>query len=190
MLALFVLPGETPGAVKGQEDCLYLNVYAPNGATPQSKLPVMVWIHGGAYTAGSASAYDGRVLAQKNNIVVVTLNYRLGALGWLSLPALGAEDGGGQSGNYGLMDQQAALKWVQSNITAFGGDPGKVTVVGESAGGMSVCAHLASPESAGLFRGQSFRAACAPALATASRWPTRRAATRSTPRTWTARPMI
>lgn len=153
VLALFALPGETPGEVKGQEDCLYLNVYAPNGATPQSKLPVMVWIHGGAYTAGSASAYDGRVLAQKNNIVVVTLNYRLGALGWLSLPALGAEDGGGQSGNYGLMDQQAALRWVQDNITAFGGDPGRVTIAGESAGGMSGCAHLASPASAGLFRG-------------------------------------
>ncbi|CAM4193601.1 carboxylesterase/lipase family protein [Deinococcus marmoris] len=153
VLALFALPGETPGAVKGQEDCLYLNVYAPKGATPASNLPVMVWIHGGAYTAGSANAYDGSVLAEKNNMLVVTLNYRLGALGWLSLPALGGEAGGGQSGNYGLMDQQAALKWVQSNITAFGGDPAKVTIAGESAGGMSNCAHLASPASAGLFRG-------------------------------------
>lgn len=153
VLALFALPGETPGAVKGQEDCLYLNVFAPKEATPQSRLPVMVWIHGGAYTAGSASAYDGSVLAQKNNMLVVTINYRLGALGWLALPALGAEDGGGQSGNYGLMDQQAALSWVKTNITAFGGDPTKVTIAGESAGGMSGCAHLASPASAGLFRG-------------------------------------
>ncbi|WP_164473536.1 carboxylesterase/lipase family protein [Deinococcus psychrotolerans] len=153
VLALFLLPGETPGTVKGQEDCLSLNVYTPNGAAPDSKLPVMVWIHGGAFTAGSSSGYDGSVLAEKNNIVVVTINYRLGALGWLSLPALGAEAGDGQSGNYGLLDQQAALKWVQSNIAAFGGDPAKVTIAGESAGGMSNCAHLASPTSAGLFRG-------------------------------------
>jgi para-nitrobenzyl esterase len=153
VLALFARPGEAPGTVQGQEDCLYLNVYAPNGATAQSKLHVMVWIHGGAFTAGATDAYDGSVLAQKNNLVVVTVNYRLGALGWLSLPALGAEAGSGQSGNYGLLDQQAALRWVQSNITAFGGDPAKVTIAGESAGGMSNCAHLASPASAGLFRG-------------------------------------
>lgn len=152
VLALFALPGETPGAVKGQEDCLSLNVYTPNGATAQSKLPVMVWLHGGAFTTGSSRGYDASVLAGKNDIVVVTVNYRLGALGWLALPALGAENGG-QSGNYGLMDQQAALTWVQDNITAFGGDPAKVTIAGESAGGMSGCAHLASPASAGLFRG-------------------------------------
>ncbi len=152
-MALFALPGETPGTVKGQEDCLYLNVFTPDSAAPQSELPVMVWIHGGAFTAGSSNGYDGSVLADKNNIVVVTVNYRLGALGWLSLPALGAENGGGQSGNYGLLDQQAALNWVQRNITAFGGDPAQVTIAGESAGGMSNCAHLASPASAGLFRG-------------------------------------
>ena len=152
VLALFALPGETPGAVKGQEDCLYLNVYTPATAGPQSRLPVMVWIHGGAYTAGSSNGYDGRELARKDGVVVVTLNYRLGALGWLALPALSAE-GGGSSGNYGLLDQQAALGWVKRNITAFGGDPAKVTVAGESAGGMSACAHLASPQSAGLFRG-------------------------------------
>lgn len=153
VLALFARPGEVPGTIQGQEDCLYLNVYAPNGATAQSKLPVMVWIHGGAFTAGATDAYDGSVLAEKNNMLVVTVNYRLGALGWLALPALGAEAGGGQSGNYGLMDQQAALKWVQGNITAFGGDPARVTIAGESAGGMSNCAHLASPASAGLFQG-------------------------------------
>ncbi|MFK7602904.1 carboxylesterase/lipase family protein [Deinococcus sp. SM5_A1] len=153
VIALFALPGETPGDIQGQEDCLYLNVYAPKGSTSASNLPVMVWIHGGSYITGSSDSYDGTVLAEKNNMLVVTLNYRLGALGWLSLPALGTEDGGGQSGNYGLMDQQAALKWVKTNIAAFGGDPAKVTIAGESAGGMSNCAHLASPQSAGLFRG-------------------------------------
>ncbi|WP_407571930.1 carboxylesterase/lipase family protein [Deinococcus altitudinis] len=152
VIALFALPGETPGSVKGQEDCLTLNVYAPLGTTTQSRLPVMVWIHGGSFIAGLSAAYSGAELARKYGVVVVTLNYRLGALGWLSLPALSAE-ADGQSGNYGLMDQQAALKWVQSNIGAFGGDPASVTVAGESAGGMSVCAHLASPQSAGLFRG-------------------------------------
>ncbi|MGY2893894.1 carboxylesterase/lipase family protein [Deinococcus sp. UYEF24] len=151
VIALFALPGETPGTVKGQEDCLTLNVYAPVGTTAQSRLPVMVWIHGGSFTAGSSDSYSGAELARKYGVVVVTLNYRLGALGWLSLPALSAE-ANGQSGNYGLMDQQAALKWVQTNIGAFGGDPARVTLAGESAGGMSVCAHLASPQSAGLFR--------------------------------------
>ncbi|GHF43134.1 para-nitrobenzyl esterase [Deinococcus metalli] len=152
VIALFARPDETPGTLRGQEDCLTLNVYTPSGVTAQSKLPVMAWIHGGSFITGSGAAYDGAVLAQKYGVVVVTMNYRLGALGWLSLPALSTE-GGGQSGNYGLQDQQAALKWIQSNITAFGGDPAKVTVAGESAGGMSVCANLASPQSAGLFRG-------------------------------------
>ena len=151
VIGLFALPGETPGAVKGNEDCLTLNVYTPTGATPQSKLSVMTWIHGGSFVAGSGSGYSGAELARKYGVIVVTLNYRLGALGWLSLPALSAE-AGGQSGNYGLQDQQAALRWVQTNIAAFGGDPAKVTVVGESAGGMSVCTQLASPQSAGLFR--------------------------------------
>lgn len=151
VVALFAQPGETPGSVKGEEDCLTLNVYAPAGAAPESNLPVMAWIHGGAFTAGSSAAYDGSVLAQQRGVVVVTLNYRLGALGWLSLPALNGENAG-QSGNYGLQDQQAALRWISANIRAFGGDPAKVTIAGESAGGMSVCAHLASPQSAGLFR--------------------------------------
>ena len=152
VIALFAQPGETPGTVKGNEDCLTLNIYTPVGATPQSQLPVMTWIHGGSFIAGSSVAYNGAELARKYGVIVVTLNYRLGALGWLSLPALSAE-AGGQSGNYGLQDQQAALRWVQTNIAAFGGDPAKVTVVGESAGGNSVCAHLVSPQSAGLFRG-------------------------------------
>ncbi len=148
--AQFAVSGQTAGQVIGNEDCLSLNVYAPQTASSGSRLPVMVWIHGGAYTLGSGSDYDASTFARKHG-VVVTLNYRLGALGFLALPALTGE-GGGASGNYGLLDQQAALKWVQANIAAFGGDPGSVTIAGESAGGMSVCAHLASPGSAGLFR--------------------------------------
>ena len=148
--AQFAVPGQTAGQVIGNEDCLYLNVYAPQAASTGSKFPVMVWIHGGAFTLGSGSDYDASSFARKHGVVVVTLNYRLGALGFLALPALTGE-GGGASGNYGLLDQQTALKWVQANIAAFGGDPAAVTIAGESAGGMSVCAHLASPASAGLF---------------------------------------
>ncbi|WP_295818843.1 carboxylesterase/lipase family protein [uncultured Deinococcus sp.] len=152
VIALFPVPGRTPGEILGSEDCLTLNVYAPQGATAASRLPVMVWIHGGSFVAGAGSSYDASVLAQKNGIVVVTLNYRLGPLGFLALPALDAEAQGGASGNYGLQDQQAALTWVKRNIGAFGGDPARVTVAGESAGGMSVCAQLASPQAAGLFQ--------------------------------------
>jgi para-nitrobenzyl esterase len=127
------------------EDCLYLNVYTPLTARHRS-LPVMVWIHGGALVGGAGSIYDGSVLAAKGNVIVVTINYRLGAFGFLALPSLGAE-----SGDYGLMDQQAALRWVQRNARAFGGDPRDVTVFGESAGGLSVCTNMASPTAAGLF---------------------------------------
>ncbi len=129
------------------EDCLTLNVWTP----PPSgeKRPVMVWIHGGSFLAGSGDIYNSRQLAGRGDIVVVTINYRLGALGVLAHPALG---GGNDVGNYGLADQQAALRWVRDNIAAFGGDPEKVTIAGESAGGMSVCDHLVAPESAGLFR--------------------------------------
>ena len=128
------------------EDCLSLNVWSPTGAVG---LPVMVWIHGGAFVNGSADLYNAQWLAAKGRIVVVTVNYRLGALGFLAHPALGQPD---RLGNYGLADQQAALRWVRDNIAAFGGDPAKVTVAGESAGAMSVCDHLVAPESAGLFR--------------------------------------
>ena len=130
------------------EDCLSLNVWTPPAAAGE-KLPVMVWIHGGAFINGSGGLYDSRWLASRGNIVVVTLNYRLGALGFLAHPALGKP---GDVGNYGLADQQAALRWVRDNIAAFGGDPAKVTIAGESAGGMSVCDHLVAPGSAGLFR--------------------------------------
>jgi para-nitrobenzyl esterase len=128
------------------EDCLSLNVWTPAGAAAR---PVMVWIHGGAFINGSSDLYDARALATRGDIVVVTVNYRLGSLGFLAHPTLGAP---GQVGNYGLQDQQAALRWVRDNIAGFGGDPAKVTIAGESAGGMSVCDHLVAPESAGLFR--------------------------------------
>ena len=108
----------------------------------------MVWIHGGSFFNGSGGIYDARRLVARGDIVVVTINYRLGALGFLAHPALGPP---GQVGNYGLADQQAALRWVRDNIAQFGGDPGKVTVAGESAGGMSVCDHLVAPGSQGLF---------------------------------------
>jgi para-nitrobenzyl esterase len=133
------------------EDCLFLNVYAPDSA--RSGLPVMVWIHGGAFILGSGSAYDGSALVRKHELIVVTINYRLGALGFLALRSLEAESSAQVAGNYGLLDQQAALKWVKRNIPAFGGDPGKVTIAGESAGGISVCDQLLSPGASGLFRG-------------------------------------
>lgn len=151
VLALFAVPGLKPGEVQGKEDCLYLNVYTPAKARPDSRLPVMVWIHGGSFTIGSGSAYDGSVLAAKYGLVVVTINYRLGALGFLALAGLDSEGKGESSGNYGLLDQQAALRWVKTNIGAFGGNAQNVTIAGESAGGMSVCAQLASPRAAGLF---------------------------------------
>jgi para-nitrobenzyl esterase len=129
------------------EDCLTLNVWTPPpSAEPR---PVMVWIHGGGFFNGSGATYDARRLADQGGIIVVTINYRLGALGFLAHPALGRD---GAIGDYGLADQQAALRWVHDNIADFGGDPGKVTIAGESAGGVSVCDHLIAPGSAGLFR--------------------------------------
>ena len=131
------------------EDCLYLNVWTTATDT-DAKRPVMVWIHGGGLSLGWSHQrlYDGSNLA-KRGVVLVSINYRLGALGFLAHPLLSAESG--VSGNYGLLDQIAALQWVQRNIAAFGGDPGNVTIFGESAGGTSVQALLASPHSKGLF---------------------------------------
>lgn len=126
------------------EDCLYLNVTTPAGRTHRPR-PVMVWIHGGSFTSGGASMYDARWLASRNDAVVVTVNYRLGVFGFFGHPGLPG------SGTFGLADQQAALKWVQRNARAFGGDARNVTVFGESAGGLSICAQLASPRAAGLF---------------------------------------
>lgn len=131
------------------EDCLYLSVWAPVDA---KKLPVMVWIHGGGYVAGSGdeNRHDGSVLASKG-VVLVTINYRLGLMGFLAHPELTAESGRSASGNYGLMDMVAALKWVRTNIEGFGGDPGNVTIFGESAGSYAVSALMASPLANGLF---------------------------------------
>ena len=131
------------------EDCLSLNIWTPEEA---QNAPVFVWIHGGALSAGSSSEalYDGAAMARQG-IVVVSINYRLGVLGWLAHPDLSAESEHGVSGNYGLLDQIAALHWVQDNIAAFGGDPERVTIGGESAGGLSVMYLLASPLADGLF---------------------------------------
>jgi para-nitrobenzyl esterase len=130
------------------EDCLSLNIYAPFPMTRGRK--VMVWIHGGVNTTGSGSFYDPTLLVKEGGVIVVTLNYRLGALGFLALADFHAESGA--TGDYGVADQQLALRWVRDNIAAFGGDPDDVTLFGESSGGLNVLTHLVSPLSAGLFR--------------------------------------
>jgi carboxylesterase type B len=139
----------TNGPRSETEDCLFLNVQRPAGARPGARLPVYFWIHGGGLINGSSNQHDGSKIVSEAGVVVVTINYRLGVFGFLGHPALTAE--AGESGNYGLDDQQAALRWVRRNIAAFGGDPRQVTIGGESAGGWSVCAHLTSPGSRGLF---------------------------------------
>jgi len=135
------------------EDCLYLNVWTP-AKSDKERLAVMVWFYGGGFQAGSSSEprYDGENFAKKG-IVVISVNYRLGVFGFLAHPELTKESGVGASGNYGLMDQIAGLQWVKRNIAAFGGDPEKVTIAGESAGSLSVSALMASPLARGLFRG-------------------------------------
>jgi para-nitrobenzyl esterase len=138
-----------PGS--GSEDCLYLNVYRPAGAKPGQSLPVIVFIHGGSNQQGSGNQYDPSEWVAGTGIIVVTLNYRLNVFGFLALPSLDVEAGEPSSGNFGLLDQQAALRWVNSNIAAFGGDALHVTIQGESAGGIDVCANLVSPPAAGLF---------------------------------------
>lgn len=150
------------------EDCLTLNIWAPQHA---AKLPVMVWIHGGALVSGygHAAMYDGARMAARG-VILVSINYRLGILGYLAHPALSAESSEGISGNYGLLDQIAALRWVRRNIAAFGGDPGNVTIAGESAGGLSVMYLMASPAARGLFHkaiAQSAYMISAPELKTA-----------------------
>jgi para-nitrobenzyl esterase len=126
------------------ENCLDLNVYTPRRENSRA-LPVMVWIHGGGFTGGAGSIYDGAVMSAKGNVIVVTINYRLDAFGFLALPSRGF------GGDFGLMDQQAAMRWVRANARVFGGNPGNVTIFGESAGGASVCMNLASPTARGLF---------------------------------------
>ncbi|MET8451954.1 carboxylesterase family protein [Streptomyces sp. NPDC005209] len=136
--------GEVPGG-SIDEDCLHLNITTPAGAAPAHPRPVIVWLHGGGFTTGAGSSYDAHRMATRGDVVVVTVNYRLGALGFL------AHSGLPGSGTFGLADQQAALRWVRAEIGAFGGDAHHVTLAGESAGGYSVCAQLASPAAAGLF---------------------------------------
>ncbi|HTG02416.1 MAG TPA: carboxylesterase family protein [Nitrospirota bacterium] len=138
---------ECPQAGGGDENCLFLNIYTPDVATTHA---VMVWIHGGGLTSGAGSEFDPTPLVAGGGVVVVTINYRLGMLGFFAQPALDAE--GHMAGNYGFMDQQFALGWVKRNVAAFGGDPARVTIFGESAGGLSVYSQLASPLAAGLFQ--------------------------------------
>ncbi len=133
------------------EDCLYLNVWS-NNIGGKTKRPVMVWIHGGGLNRGwsSQDKYDGSAFANED-VVFVSVNYRLGALGFLAHPGLSKESPNGVSGNYGFLDQIESLKWVQDNIANFGGDPDNVTIFGESAGGTSVAALCATPLAKGLF---------------------------------------
>jgi len=147
------------GDARGDEDCLVLNVWTPE-LSQTANLPVMFWIHGGANVFGSANQrltsaaanlYDGRALATRERAVVVSINYRLGPLGFLAHAALAADDPNGASGNYAILDQLAALGWVRDNIARFGGDPTHVMVFGESAGAMNSCVLLASPRAKGLF---------------------------------------
>jgi para-nitrobenzyl esterase len=147
---LTTILGNSPGP--SSEDCLYLNVWTP-AKSPNDRLAVMVWIHGGAFVTGrtSATTYNGTNLAKKG-VIVVSVAYRLGAFGFLAHPQLTAEQGG-HSGNYGLLDQIAGLQWVKRNIAGFGGDPNRVTIFGESAGGVSVSMLAASPLAKGLFQG-------------------------------------
>src|SRR5580692_5783155 len=144
------MPGETPPAVS--EDCLYLNIWTP-AKGPQERLPVIVWIYGGGYISGSASMplYWGDKLAHKG-VIVATIAYRVGPLGFLAHPELSRESPHQSSGNYGLMDQIAALQWIQRNISNFGGDPANITIAGQSAGAMSVSMLMASPQAKNLFQ--------------------------------------
>lgn len=137
-----------PSAVS--EDCLYLDVYRPGRSRAGSRLPVILWMHGGAYSQGTGTQFGGRTMAELTGSVVISINYRLGQLGYLGLPELGRENAL-RSGSFGLMDQIQALRWTRENIAAFGGDPGNVTVSGQSAGSGSVCGLLAAPSAAGLF---------------------------------------
>jgi para-nitrobenzyl esterase len=144
------------GRATDTENCLFLNVFTPNNrgtdhAASHGLRPVMVWIHGGALVTGESDDYDATPLVEQGDVIVVTINYRLGALGFLAHPAFTAETPDHASGNYGLQDQQEALRWVQRNIVRFGGDPSRVTIFGESAGGLSVHSQLASPSSHDLF---------------------------------------
>ncbi|WP_412065785.1 carboxylesterase/lipase family protein [Rhizobium sp. SYY.PMSO] len=146
--------GKSPwGTHSSNEDCLFLNVTVPTDGTGMKfwqRKPVMVFFHGGGFTGGSGDAYDADALAKENDVIVVTVNYRLGALGFFAHPALDAEDH--VVANYGLLDQQQSLRWVRDNIAAFGGNPNNVTIFGESAGAIGIYTHIVSPMAAGLFQ--------------------------------------
>ena len=145
-------PNAPPISPTSSEDCLFINVWRPAGAAANAKLPVMVWIHGGAFVFGSGSQPDfSGVAFAKQGVELVTFNYRLGRLGFFAFPALTREHPEEVKGNYAYLDQMAALKWVQKNVAAFGGDPNNVTIFGESAGGVSVHTLLTSPLARGLF---------------------------------------
>jgi len=146
-------PGAPALSPASSEDCLFLNLWKPASATAKSKLPVMVWIYGGAFVFGSGSqpGYSGEQFA-KQGVILVNFNYRLGRLGFFAFPALSSEHPDEPKGNYAYMDQIAALQWVQKNIAAFGGDPQNVTIFGESAGGVSVLSLLSIPSAKGLFQ--------------------------------------
>lgn len=135
----------------GDEDCLYMNIFVPRLTRHRGPLPVLFYIHGGSLRVGSAWDNDPSRIARETGTIVVMVNYRLGMFGFISHAALDAEASDGVSGNYGLMDQQAALQWVHDEISAFGGDPNNVTIAGASAGASSVCAHLSSEPAQGLF---------------------------------------
>jgi len=158
--------GPGPGST-ADEDCLFLNIWTPEGFTNTSSYPVFFWIYGGRFESGSGSdlTYDGSGLAKKG-VVVVTMNYRLGALGFLAHPELSAQTGYNGSGNWGLMDQQAALHWTNENIQLFGGNSSRITIGGQSAGAASVLDHVYSPQASGLFQGaiaeSGARAPCDP----------------------------
>lgn len=164
--------GAKRGEKTGSEDCLFLNIYAPkfvSDGVPRgdARLPVMYWIHGGGNTVGDATVYDASTLALQENVIVVTVHYRMGVLGWLSHPALRTRGTSAldASGNYGTLDLVRGLRWVSENIGAFGGDPSRVTIFGESAGGRNVFSLLLTPQAAGLFHGaiaQSGSATTAP----------------------------
>jgi para-nitrobenzyl esterase len=146
--------GVAPGTISegSSEDCLYLNLWLPAGTKPSAKLPVMVWIHGGAFVGGSGSGPGVEGQFANKGVILITINYRLGRLGHFAFPSLSAEQPDEPKGSYAFMDQIAALKWVQQNIAAFGGDPNNVTIFGFSAGGVSVHSLLTIPAAKGLFQ--------------------------------------
>ena len=145
-----------PGAIVGSEDCLYLNIYSPALSKDQISrdninLSVMVWIHGGGNTTGMPSEYNPEIFVKSENIIFVSISYRLGIFGWLSHPELREQNGIDSSSNFGLLDQIMALKWIKENIQFFGGNPNNITIFGESAGGQNVIALYSSPLAKGLF---------------------------------------